>query len=84
MDIAVQPDGKIVIGGNFTNVQGAARNRIARLEADGRLDKNMNPGGGADKSVWRMASQADGKIVIAGAFENFDGVRCGGVARLQN
>jgi uncharacterized delta-60 repeat protein len=81
---AVQPDGKIIIGGDFTNVQGIACNRIARLEADGSLDKSFNPGTGADNAVWRVALQPDGQILIVGAFKNFDNAPCGGVARLQN
>jgi uncharacterized delta-60 repeat protein len=81
---AVQPDGKIVIGGDFTHVQGSLRNRIARLEADGSLDKSFVPETGADNAVWRIALQADGKVMIVGAFKNFDNISCGGVARLQN
>ena len=40
---AVQPDGKILIGGNFTSVLGVARNKIARLNTDGTLDTAFNP-----------------------------------------
>jgi hypothetical protein len=45
--IAVQADGKILAGGLFTTLSpngGAAvtRNRIARLETDGRLDQTLN------------------------------------------
>lgn len=37
--IAVQPDGKVLIAGRFFNtVSGRLRNRVARLNADGRLD----------------------------------------------
>jgi hypothetical protein len=73
-----------VIGGDFTHVQGSPCNRIARLEADGSLDKSFVPGTGADNAVWRIALQADGKVMIVGAFKNFDNISCGGVARLQN
>ena len=41
--VAVQPGGKILIGGDFTSVQGVARNRIARLNADGTVDTAFNP-----------------------------------------
>ncbi len=33
-----QPDGKIIIGGNFTVVNGVAKNNIARFNTDGTLD----------------------------------------------
>ncbi|MBI4646393.1 MAG: delta-60 repeat domain-containing protein [Bacteroidia bacterium] len=35
---AIQSDGKIIIGGNFTSYNGTARNYIARLNTDGTLD----------------------------------------------
>lgn len=35
---AVQPDGKILIAGDFTKADGKARNGIARLDANGRLE----------------------------------------------
>ena len=46
-----QPDGKVLIGGSFTSVNGTNRNRIACLNADGSLDLSFNPGTGADGSV---------------------------------
>ena len=82
--VAIQSDGKILIGGGFSSIQGETSRRVARLNADGSLDKNFNVGMGASYLVWRVESQLDGRIVVGGAFENFDGVRCGGVARLQN
>jgi hypothetical protein len=35
---ALQADGKVIIGGDFTVIGSTARNRIARLNADGSLD----------------------------------------------
>src|SRR6267143_1759101 len=43
LSIAVQADGKILIGGGFTTVLGVARNKIARLNTDGTLDTAFNP-----------------------------------------
>ena len=47
--LAVQPDGKIVVGGVFTTLGGGGtgtttRNRIGRLNADGSVDTSFNPG----------------------------------------
>src|SRR5689334_13019895 len=53
--IAVQPDGKILIGGFFTTVGGQTRNRIARLNSDGSLDATFNPN--ANGSVRAIAVQ---------------------------
>ena len=41
--IAIQSNGKILIGGSFTTVGGVTRNRIARLNSDGTLDSSLNP-----------------------------------------
>jgi hypothetical protein len=64
--MALQPDGKIVIGGGFTNVGGLTRNYIARLNADGTVDTAFNPN--ASLAVFAIAVQSDGKILIGGTF----------------
>lgn len=63
---AMQPDGKIVIGGDFTSVLGVARNNIARLNTDGTLDMQFDPN--ANRSVSCVAIQNDGKVLIGGRF----------------
>src|SRR5215213_4622532 len=40
--IALQPDNKIIIGGNFTVFNGVTINRLARLNADGSIDPSFN------------------------------------------
>jgi uncharacterized delta-60 repeat protein len=62
----VQPDGKILIGGSFTTVLGVTRNRIARLNANGSLDKTFNPN--ANGTVESIVVQRDGRILIGGFF----------------
>ena len=69
--VVVQPDGKILLGGDFTALSpngGAAvtRNRIARLNPDGTLDAAFNPN--ASDTVYAIAVQADGKILVGGDF----------------
>jgi trimeric autotransporter adhesin len=64
--IAVQPDGKIIIGGYFISVQGVPRNHLARLNADGSLDTTFDPK--PDKSVSEIVLQPDGKILLGGEF----------------
>lgn len=74
--VVVQPDGKILLGGVFTNVLGQARNSVARLNADGGLDTEFNPELASvpghypfdEASVETLALQADGKILIGGSF----------------
>lgn len=81
--VAIQPDGKIVIVGAFTSYNGAARNRIARLEADGTLDTSFDPGSGSNNAVNCVGIQVDGKIIIGGIFTNYNGTAAGFLARLN-
>jgi uncharacterized delta-60 repeat protein len=65
--VAVQQDGKILIGGNFDAVATAAHHYLARLNADGALDATFaDPN--LDNTVWSIAVQPDGKVLAAGSF----------------
>ena len=66
---AVQPDGKIIIGGWFTSVLGVPRANIARLNADGTLDIGFDPS--ANDTVYHVAVLADGKVLLGGGFTAF-------------
>jgi uncharacterized delta-60 repeat protein len=83
--IAVQSDGKVLIGGGFTTYNGVSRNRIARLNADGTLDGTFDTSGsgGADAFVLAIAVQADNKILIGGSFSTYAGVSRNRIARLN-
>lgn len=74
--IAVQPDGKILVGGAFTSVGGVPRNHIARLNADGSVDLGFDPN--ADALVYSIALQADGAILVGGSFANIGNFNIGG------
>jgi uncharacterized delta-60 repeat protein len=81
--VALQRDGKVLVGGYFTQVDGVARNNIARLNADGVLDTNFDPGTGANGLVYAVASQPDGKVLIGGVFTQVNGVERNSIARLN-
>jgi uncharacterized delta-60 repeat protein len=84
--LALQPDGKVLIGGEFSSYNGTARNRIARLNADGSLDTTFNPGTGAGGSVpvvWSLSLQPDGKVLIGGEFSSYNGTPRNFIARLN-
>ena len=60
--VAVQSDGKLLIGGGFTNVGGQARHYLARLDADGALDASFaDPD--LNGAVWTIAVQPDGQVL---------------------
>jgi|GEM_PF-1738272 len=81
--ITLQPDGKILIGGEFTFYNGTSRNHIARLNSGGTLDNTFNPGNGANSWVETIALQSDGKILIGGWFSSFNNTSRGAIARLN-
>ncbi|HEY0606273.1 MAG TPA: hypothetical protein VGD58_25345 [Herpetosiphonaceae bacterium] len=82
--IALQPDGKILIGGEFNAVNGIARGGIARLHANGALDESFAVGGGTNGRVFGLALQPDGKIVIGGSFSAVNNVERISIARLNS
>ncbi|MEZ4802095.1 MAG: T9SS type A sorting domain-containing protein [Gelidibacter sp.] len=81
--VVLQPDGKIIMGGRFSEFNGTDSNYIARLNANGTLDTSFQIGSGPDDYVETMALQPDGKVIIGGYFENVNGVSRKGVARLN-
>ena len=85
--MVVQPDGKILIGGTFSSVLGVPRNHIARLNPDGTLDTAFDPNVSGDPNlyttVYAIAVQADGKILVGGRFTSIGGQTRNGFARLE-
>jgi uncharacterized delta-60 repeat protein/uncharacterized repeat protein (TIGR01451 family) len=81
--VGVQSDGKILIGGDFTSVNGSPLNHIARLNSDGSVDATFHPGAGANDSVRAIAIQLDGRILIGGLFTNVNGTALSHIARLN-
>ena len=86
--MAVQVDGKVLLGGSFTTLQpnGAAattaRQYIARLNADGTVDTNFDPA--ANSTVYGVALQADGRVVLGGSFSLVGGATRSSIARLNS
>jgi len=73
--IAVQPDGRILAGGTFTLIGSHAQNYFARLDANGAFDATFaDPGLCCDPLVNTIALQANGDVLIGGAFSQAGGV----------
>lgn len=81
--ITTQPDGKILIGGRFGNYNGVSRNGITRINPDGTLDTTFSIGTGVNNSIYSIAVQTDGKILISGLFTSYNGVTRNKFARLN-
>jgi uncharacterized delta-60 repeat protein len=71
--VTLQPDGKILIGGEFLTVNSQRRRGIARLLPDGSLDPSFNPASIFGGWVRTIALQSDGKILIGGDGLSFQG-----------
>jgi uncharacterized delta-60 repeat protein len=84
--IAIQSDGKIVCGGNFSTFNGTTVNRIARLNSNGTLDTAFatNIGTGSPMLIVSVAIQSDGKIVCGGNLTSFNGTTVNRIARLNS
>ena len=83
--MVLQADGRILIGGSFTEVGGTARNRAARLNADGTLDASFNPNiaGGPLPEVNAIAIDDSGKIIFGGGFTSAGGQTRNRIARFN-
>ncbi len=78
-----QPDGKILVGGDFNAISGSSRGLIARLNSDGTVDTAFNPSASVG-GVYHMALQSDNKIVMAGAFTSVSGSARNYIARVNS
>jgi uncharacterized delta-60 repeat protein len=79
----IQPDGKILVGGDFTTYSGVSYGRLIRLNTDGSIDTTfVNPS--INSSVYDMVLQADGKILPVGDFTLVSGVSKTKICRLNS
>ena len=81
--VKVLSDGKIMIGGVFTNYNGTNQNRLARLNADGSLDTTFNVGTGPSNEVITIVPLSDGKLMVGGNFPQYNGTVVGRLARVN-
>lgn len=70
--LAVQSDGKLIVGGSFTSFNGSTQNRIVRLTANGTVDATFVTGNGFNGEVTALEIQSDGKIVVGGQFSSYN------------
>ena len=81
--VAIQSDGRILVGGAFTTYQSLSANRIIRLNTDGSIDASFNIGTGLDNTVNYIVIQSDGKILVGGGFTTYQGLTAGKIIRLN-
>ena len=79
--VVTQPDGRVLLGGSFTNPAGTTGNHLVRIAADGTLDTSFSPAPNA--GVTAITLQPDGKILVAGSFSAIAGATRNFIARLN-
>ncbi len=83
--LALPPDGRLLVGGQFTSFNGVPGGEVVRLNPDGSVDTNFSAviTAGGEPSVNSLAVQPDGKILVGGTFSGINGATCVNIARLN-
>ena len=79
----VEPDGAVLVGGDFSEVEGQARSGLARLQEDGRLDPAFAPVVLGGIPVAKVL-YPDGWLLVGGEFSSINGQAVTNVARVFN
>lgn len=82
-DVALQPDGKILVSGRFAKYNESTANGLVRLNADGTVDQTFSVGTGTSGGG-HLAIQPDGKILFTGSFSDFNGSKHRNIVRLNS
>ncbi len=80
--LALQRDGRILVGGQFSQVDLTLRFNLARLNTNGSVDLTFDPGNGPNGDVNAIVIQPNGAIIIGGTFIGYNGFARGGIARV--
>jgi len=87
-DLLVQPDGKIIMVGKFTSIQGSNRFGIVRLNNDGSIDPSFIAQGISDLTTLggpnRVALMSNGQLIVAGDFITVNGSQKKNLVRLNS
>ena len=82
--IALQTDGKILLGGRFTEINVTNYGRIVRFNSDGSIDGTFNTSAsGFDNQVRAITIQSDGKIIVGGSFTTYNGSPATSIVRIN-
>jgi len=82
--LAIQSNGKIIVGGAFTTYDSVAAEYIARLNTDGTIDTSFDSDPGFDTVVRALSIQSSGQIIVGGDFGTYDGNISDQIARLNS
>jgi uncharacterized delta-60 repeat protein len=81
--LAVQTDGKIILGGMIYTYNGQTISNICRLNTNGSIDLSFQQGSGFNNPTYTLSLQTDGKIIIGGGFTTYNGIGRNYIIRLN-
>lgn len=88
---ALQPDGRLLIGGWFTTIVATPIQRLARILPTGILDTTFDPGDGPVvagalnmSDLYAIEQLPDGDLIVGGMFDIFDGAPHTNLVRIRS
>jgi uncharacterized delta-60 repeat protein len=81
--VAIQPDGKILLTGNFRDYNGESSVGIVRVNPDGTRDKSFNVGSGFDSWGRSIFLQDNGQILVTGWMTSYNNIGFNRIARIN-
>ncbi len=82
--LVLQADGKVVVGGDFAIFNGITSNKLIRLNSNGSVDFSFSIGTGFVGTIYTIALQNDGKILVGGSLSKYNGQTIGKIIRLNS
>lgn len=80
--VGLLPTGESLIGGEFTQLNGATANYFACLDVDGAVSGVFDTGSGCNDAIGDIAVLPDGRVVIVGRFTTYRGAACRRIAMI--
>ena len=83
--VALQGDGKVLLGGFFSGIGADTRTLLARLNSNSSVDTGFAPdiSGGGSPNVNAVVVQTDGKVLVGGDFDTVNGTSRSNLVRLN-
>lgn len=81
--LLLQSDNNLLVGGEYSSLNGISTPYLTRLKPDGTIDESFNTGTGFNDKVYTSYIQPDGKIIVGGSFTTYNGINAGRLIRLN-
>ncbi|WP_281231473.1 T9SS sorting signal type C domain-containing protein [Flavobacterium gelatinilyticum] len=82
--ISLQADNKLIVGGDYSSLNGIITSSLSRLNPDGTIDEGFDTGTGFTGKIYSSLIQQGGKIVLGGSFTSYKGINSGRLIRLNS